>query len=222
MASLLHHHVLPGLLLLVGLVVVSAARADDVTIYRCVDPAGKISLQDSPCPANARQQVREMQRPQDPPPRPPQAEATPIPAPQPQAPEIRIVHVRDPQPLYECRNPDTGETYMSQTGVPEGRYVPFSTLGYGDPFANVGGRTPTPSPAIRTGRLPHGKFAYPAMVYVQDTCVRLPQDEVCRRMHARDDELGTLIFNAQPSDRLNYERERKGLAEQMRGECADH
>ncbi|MEO7477608.1 MAG: DUF4124 domain-containing protein [Lysobacteraceae bacterium] len=220
MASLSHHRVLPGLLLIVGLISANAAHADDVTIYRCVDPAGKVSLQDSRCPTNTRQQVREMQRPQDPPPRPPQIAATPTPAPPPT--EIRIVHVHDPQPLYECRNPDTGETYLSQTGVPEGRYVPFWTLGYGDPFANVGASTPARSSVPRTGRLPHGSFAYPAMMYVQDTCVRLPQAEICRRMHARDDALGTLIFNAQPVERANYEREREGLAEQMRGECRDN
>ena len=218
MPSAILRRILIGLLLFGGLIAAKTAIADEVTIYRCVDPVGKVSLQDRPCPTGARQEVREMQRPQDPPPQSPPVAATPTPAPQ--ATEVRIVHVRAPQPLYECTNADTGETYLSQTGIPESRYVPFWTLGYGDPFAHVGGRPPTPSPAPRTGgRLPHGRFAYPPVVYVEDTCIRLPQDEICRRMHERDNELGTLIFNAQPNERANYERERKGVLEQMRDEC---
>jgi hypothetical protein len=38
-------------------------------------------------------------------------------------------------------------------------------------------------------------------------------------MRSRNDALGTLIFNGQPSDRERYEHERKVLLEQMRDDC---
>lgn len=217
MPSMARHRLLIAIALLLGaFAAADTVRADDVTIYRCVGAGNRISLQDHPCPKDAHQHVRQMIRPQDPPPRPQQIAATR--SPEPRAVEVRVVHVRDPQPLYECRNTDTGEIYLSQTGIPEARYVPFWTLGYGGPFANIGGRTPLQR---APGRVPHGQFAYPPVVYVEDTCVRLPQDEVCQRMRNRNDALGTLIFNAQPSDRERYERERKGLAEQLRDACSD-
>jgi hypothetical protein len=214
MPSAVRQRLVTAALLLGALIASDAASAGDVTIYRCVGAGNQIALQDHPCPKDARQDVRQMIRPQDPPPRPPPvAVATPL---APPAVEIRVVHVRDPQPLYECRNADSGETYLSQTGVPESRYVPFWTLGLGDGLAQSGERKPPPQVH---GRLPHGHFAYPPVVYVEDTCVRLPQNEVCQRLRARNDALGTLIFNGQPSERERYERERKGLLEQMRNDC---
>lgn len=46
------------------------AAATGVTIYRCVDASGHVALRDSPCVEGERQEVRNMQRPQDPPPPP--------------------------------------------------------------------------------------------------------------------------------------------------------
>jgi hypothetical protein len=211
---------LPAALLLVALSATNAARAaGDVTIYRCVATGGKISLQDHPCPKDAHQDVREMIRPQDPPPRPaaPVLEAPPAPAPT----EVRIVHVRDPQPLYECRSYD-GQTYLSQTGIPQVHLVPLWVLGFrmfgGSGFADVG----RPAPVIATrhsGHPPNGQFADSTGTWIEDRCVRLPQAEVCQRMRDRQDELGTRIFNAQPSDRARFERERQGLIEQLREDC---
>ena len=211
MPSTVRHCLVSTALLLGALVASQAARASDVTIYRCVGAASQITLQDHPCPKDARQDVRQMIRPQDAPPRP-QTVATAKPAAP--ATEVRVVHVRDPQPLYECTNAESGETYLNHSGRPESRYVPFPTLGYGDPFPNVGRHATTP------GRPPRGRLAYPSLVYVEDSCVRLPLDEACQRMRTRDDALGTLIFNSQPSDRARYEHERKILHEQMRDDCS--
>lgn len=217
----LRHRLATFAILLCALIATDNARAGDVTIYRCVGTGNQISLQDHPCPKDARQDVRQMIRPQDAPPRPQQVAAATPPAPQ--ATEIRVIHVRDPQPLYECQNAETGDTYMSQTGIPQSRYVPFWTLGLGDSFANVGGRTPRPMPSPMSrppAHVPHDRFVYPYSVYVEDTCVRLPQEEACQHLRDRNDALGTLIFNSQPSDRERYERERKGLVEQIRDECS--
>ena len=56
-----------------------SARAadDDVTIYRCTDAKGKLTLRDTPCAKGQQQQVRSMVRPKDAPPR-----AQPAPPPQ--------------------------------------------------------------------------------------------------------------------------------------------
>jgi len=198
-----------------------AARADDVIIYRCVDAAGKVALQDRPCPKDVHQDVRQMLRPQDPPPSPEPINVVVPPATR--TVEVHVVHDRDPQPAYRCTTPD-GETYISRTGIPQGHYVPFWTFGFGrgNGFAN-GGRPPAQSmPRPGDSQFHHGGggIGFPIMTYVEDTCVRMPQDEVCGSLRARNDQLGTLIFNGQPSDRERYERERKGLLEQMRSDCS--
>ncbi len=211
-----------ALLLAASSAIAPARAAGEVTIYRCVAAGNKVSLQDHPCPKDAHQDVREMIRPQDPPPRPqPIAKIVPVRAPA--QVEVRIVHVRDPQPLYECHSFD-GSTYLSRTGVPVQRSVPLWVLGYrmsggSDRFADAGRPAPSPMPQ-RAGQPPDGRFANTPGAWVEDRCVRLPQAEVCQRLRDRDDELGTLIFNAQPSDRVRYERERQGLVEQMRSDCS--
>jgi len=195
-----------------------AARADDVTIYRCVDAAGKIALQDRPCPKDAHQDVRQMLRPVDAPPR---AEPVHVDAPLPRAVEVHVVHDRDPQPAYRCTTPDGG-TYISRTGIPQGHYVPLWTFGFGRGVGFPHGARPPNQPMPPPGdqQFHHGGgIGFPIMTYVEDTCVRMPQDEVCESLSARNDQLGTLIFNGQPSDRERYERERKGLLEQMRSDC---
>lgn len=213
-------HTLPVALLLAALAVTHAAyAADEVTIYRCVAVGGKVSLQDHPCTKDAHQDVREMIRPQDPPPRPqpPILQAQPAPAPT----EVRIVHVHDPQPTYQCTTAD-GNTYINHTGIPQTRYVPLWTLGIGrgNGFADVGRPAPQPRPRPDGSDHHRGGFGFPLMAYVEDTCVRLQQDEVCETLRARKNALGTLIFNGQPSDRERYERERRGLVEQMREDCS--
>ncbi len=214
-------HVLIGALLIGVFFAVGAARADDVTIYRCVDAAGKVSLQDRPCPRDVRQDVRQMVRPQDAPPRPEPINVVVPPAAR--TVEVHIVHDRDPQPAFQCTTPD-GDTYINHTGIPQGHYVPFWTFGMsrGNGFVGgVGGGRPSPQPMPRPGasQFHNGGFGIPVMTYVEDTCVRMPQDEVCDSLRARNERLGTLIFNGQPSDRARYERERKGLVEQMHSDC---
>ena len=196
----------------------AAGTAGEVTIYRCVAAGNKVSLQDHPCPKDAHQDVREMIRPQDPPSRPqPIAKAVPVRAPA--QVEVRIVHVHDPQPLYECHSFD-GSTYLSQTGVPEQHFVPLWVLGR-DPYSMDAGiaHVGSPAPVAPSGST-SGPIVYPPGSWVQDRCDRLPQAEVCQRLRDREDNLGTRIFNAQPSDRAVYERERQGLVEQLRSDCS--
>ena len=97
---------IPTFLLLAATLTAQAAPATatkpdpNVRIYRCVSSAGTVALQDAPC-SSGRQQVLDLQRPQDPPPQPPRAApvaATVTPPPR----EVRIVTVQPPQPMYEC------------------------------------------------------------------------------------------------------------------------
>ena len=105
--------------------------AGGVTIYRCTDDRGRlVALRDSPCLAGERQEAVRMQRPQDPPPRPASpAPASPAPATNPLPHEIRIVTVQPPQPVYECTTPE-GQTYTSDSGEGNPRWVPLWTLGH--------------------------------------------------------------------------------------------
>jgi hypothetical protein len=167
-------------LLLGALIASHAARADDVTIYRCVSTGNQISLQDHPCPKDAHQDVRQMIRPQDAPPRPQVVAAATTPTT-----EVRVVHDHAPQPLYECTNAESGETYINHSGIPESRYVPFWTLGLTDGFFAHPQRHP-PSMQKPTTRPPHARFAAsPALVYVEDSCVRLRLASACARATMR-------------------------------------
>lgn len=107
--------------------------AAELTIYRCTDDSGRLTLRDSPCLKGERQEARTMIRPQDPPDRPPSqtpsAASTPAPGTgEPSASITRVVVVTPPSPMYECVAPD-GTTYLSQAGQGEPRWL--STMYYG-------------------------------------------------------------------------------------------
>ena len=77
-----------------------------VTIYRCTDAKGRLSLRDSPCLPGERQDVRTMLRPKDAPPRPvvamPPRDDTRTPASSPSPPGVFL---QTPRPLYVCGTP---------------------------------------------------------------------------------------------------------------------
>lgn len=150
------------LLLVAGLALPTGARADgggdQVTIYRCTDAQGRLSLRDSPCRRGEQQETRGMQRPQDPPPPPPGAAVAPPPSvvvsrePEPAPAPARVV----PPPVYRCTTPD-GEQYTSDSPDGNPRWVPLWTLGYpvivGPGYGHQPGYYPSPPvrPAAGTG-----------------------------------------------------------------------
>lgn len=118
--------------LVTSLVAPAIARAaeDPVTIYRCTDAEGRLTLRDTPCQRGERQQTLQMQRPTDPPPRPKAAPPAPPPAAAQASPAVtRVIVVERPPPVYECTTAD-GDTYTSTSNAGNPRWVPLWTLGY--------------------------------------------------------------------------------------------
>lgn len=211
-----------------------AAEPAAVTIYRCTDSRGQLAaLRDSPCLAGERQEVLQMQRPQDPPlrPAPPPAAAATPPAP---VREVRVVTVQPPQPMYACTTPE-GERYTSEDGEGHPRWVPFWTLGHGYPGSRPhwprpsGPRPPDagPGPGMspggpRPGMLPTrpGHVVVPAGgTWVRDTCVRLSQQEVCTQLSDRRYEILRLYHAAMPSQRQALDREQRQIDARMGNDC---
>ena len=235
----------PRLLLLLALTcTTAAARAGEITVYRCTDAAGRISLRDTPCPRGQQQSTREMVRPQDPPPR----ASSPAPAavaPPPAAPPPVVVMVRTPDPVYECVTPD-GERYTSSNPDGNPRWVPLWTLGYptypdlpvrpegvlgrvdvggGDVRGRVefGSHLPPRPPLTRPmpTRRPTGLVAaYPAGTWIRDTCTRLPQAEVCARLRDRRYALDRRYNSALQSERQRITDEQRLIDAQLGEGCS--
>lgn len=239
----LRHHCLA----LVLLAMCCGAHAAEVTIYRCTDAQGRLTLRDTPCPKGQQQQTREMLRPRDPPPR-----ATPhAPAPTPPAvvPPTRFVVVTPPRPLYECVTAD-GETYTSDTDAGDPRWQPLWTLGFplhaplhrrfdhrpggippahrrdvrpaGLVFDSVGRPTPKPS-GHRPGApsLPPATgivFATPG-AWVRDECHPLPPQEVCARLGGRRYELDRRYNSALQGERTRITEEQRGIDARLANDC---
>lgn len=127
--------------------------AGSVRIYRCVGSNGAVALQDAPC-RDGRQEVRDMQRPRDPPPRVVRSDRDPAtPPPTVVEREVRHVYVQPPQPMYECIR-DDGSRYTSESSEGNPRWVPIWTSvypsypGYPRPPHGGGGGGHRPLPPI--------------------------------------------------------------------------
>jgi hypothetical protein len=217
---------LPGGAFLAGAGEVRAA--DEVTIYRCVDAKGRLTLRDTPCAKGEQQQARTMLRPKDAPPPPRTVERDAPPPPAPATPSV--VYAYPPRPLYECITPD-GERYTSDTAEGNPRWVPLWTLGY--PVApvyprrdagvdfSIGNRHVVVAGGshLRSGPVypiaAHGG----AGSWIRDACHALPQAEVCDRVRERRDELRRRYFNAQPSERDVLRVEERGLNARLDSDC---
>ncbi len=202
----------------------------EVTIYRCTDASGHLTLRDTPCRKGEKQQTRTMIRPTDAPvvPSTPSARTRPVndgEAMQRQ----RTVYITPPRPLYECVTPD-GEIYTSDSGEGNPRWVPLWTLGY--PVARPRhGMTGDTDLAITDGRVRiddhhtmlyppfHGAAAWGVGTWVRDDCHALPQDEVCSRLVDRRDEIRRRFFNAMPSERDVLRVEERGINARLANDC---
>lgn len=195
-----------SLCVLTGLTVPIAARTGgQVTVYRCESSTGKVTLGDAPCPAGQRQEMREMLRPQDPPPAPAPVAAPPTPPP-PAAPIVRdvVVYRTPPRPMYECTTADDGKTYTSDNGDGNPRLVPLWSLGYRS-GGHVGGD--------RGGLVPIGN------TWIHDACHQLPQAEVCDRLRDRRYEIQREYHSSLQSERQNLDKEQRGIDARLGNDC---
>jgi hypothetical protein len=140
------------------LALVGPSAAEELTVYRCQDAGGRVTLQDEPCPDGQQQSARSMVRPRDPPPAP--VAPTPEPEPTaaaPPAPDYALPF--PPPPLFQCTDFD-GSVRFSEDYDPNTRCVPLPVLGY-----DVRGS----SAAAGTCR------------WVTESCLRLDDDAACEQ-----------------------------------------
>nr|WP_298122482.1 DUF4124 domain-containing protein [uncultured Pseudoxanthomonas sp.] len=167
------------LLVLFWVTASSAARADEVTIYRCTDASGALTLQNSPCPKGMKQEARTMQGVNTVPmaPAPPAtspaspAQASPATAtPAPVAPAVpataSTTRALPPPVLFQCTTHDK-DTYVTEDSEPASRCVTLRTVGLdGNPQSGAG----------------------QACEVVRDTCARVPDGALCEAWRKRLDE----------------------------------
>lgn len=230
---------LAGMLILMSAFAVSTVNAaDEVTIYRCTDASGRLTLRDTPCAKDQKQQTRNMLRPKD----APAVRVSPLSPPlrvrddyPPPSPPARVVVINAPRPLYECITPD-GASYTSDNGEGRPRWVPLWTLSY--PLAafpssgmagsaelsithggvRIDGRQTVLYPPVY-GPPGYGAAAYGAGTWVRDACHALPQDEVCARLVDRRDEIRRRFFNAMPNERDVLRVEERGINARLDNDC---
>lgn len=231
------------------LLVASGGFAADITIYRCTDAQGHLTLRDTPCHKGETQQTKEMQRPKDAPPSRRNAIASPpVTAPETTLPPPHYVVMAPPRPMYECVTPDN-RRYLSDTSAGNPRWVPLWTLGYptvvprdagygygygGGIHARVGGqfnggdgryevrvgdRPPSRPPESMP---PSGGYAvdsYGAGTWVYDECHALPQEEVCARLRDERWELGRRYNSALQSERQQIDEQQRGIDARLASDC---
>ena len=178
------------LLLLVG-----KAEAQEVTVYRCTDAQGRVTLQDAPCPAGQAQERRSMQRPKDPPPRPVPAKPAPA-APEPAAPlpGPEPVARTSPPPLWRCTAWD-GEVRYSENYDSNPRCVPLAVLGYD---AGAFGAT---------------------CRWVEDSCVRLSDAAACEQYARKLEQAESDALHAFSDTQAYRDSEVQRLKQIVRGSC---
>lgn len=226
---------------------IAAEPSETVTIYRCTSEDGQLTLRDSPCRAGARQQIIQMQRPQDPPPQPPAPPAPPTPPqPAPTAPPPTRVVVIERTPLYQCITPD-GVRYTSDSPTGNPRWVPLWTLGYparyslphplpprvvqrnrdnshlfnGLVFDGIGRPTPTP-----TDTTPGAPRVPPAVglartpgTWIRDRCTRIPPVVACERLRERWWQLRRDRNSALQSERERIDAEQEAIQVRLARDC---
>jgi hypothetical protein len=222
------------------LMAASAALAADITIYRCTDAQGQLTLRDTPCRKGEKQQMQEMLRPKDAPPAMRKAAAAPPVAPA--APATRYVAVAPARPMYECVTPD-GNHYLSDTRAGNPRWVPLWTLGYptllphrrgfhdggvraaiSGPVGSDGrfdvsiGDRPPPRPPSGAGP-PDVVTSYGAGTWVYDECHALPQAEVCARLRDERWTLGRRYNSALQGEREQIDQQQRGIDARLASDC---
>lgn len=146
-----------------------AHAENDITIYRCVDASGAVTLQnDVPCPKGSQQTLRKvgvlptLPAPPAPVVKPPAA--APVPPPVPPAPEPVVRNA--PPALFQCRTWDDRD-YLGETAEPPATCAPVQSVGIDGSSELAAGTT---------------------CEMRQDTCVAVPAEQLCASWKKRVDE----------------------------------
>jgi hypothetical protein len=201
---------------------------DGVTVYRCTDAQGRLSLRDSPCLPGERQEVRSMLRPKDAPPRPVVAAPSPRDTYAPPQVTTQVVMLQPPRPLYECVTPDNTR-YLSDSPEGNPRLVPMWVT---DGPAIQAYREYQPGQLqvrVDDGRVSGGYTSggwrdrivtgWAGQHWIRDACHPLPQAEVCARLRDRRGEIGRRFSIAQPSERAELTREERSINARLSQDC---
>lgn len=213
-----------------------ASAAPSLVVYRCTDAKGTVSLRDTPCARGQQQQARDMLRPQDPPPRPANVTATPMPVVI-SAPAPQVIVLQPPQPMFECIAPD-GERYTSDTGLGrqrwEGVWLHMPNYPIAPPHSGPGRPRPADSGWIgyrdehlrgrvelggrhSPWRWPHGPVASGS--WVRDPCHPLPPAEACDRLRDRRYQLDRRYNSALQSERAQITLDQRGIDARLANDC---
>lgn len=187
---------------LVALLAVAVQRdsraADGITVHRCVDAKGAVTLQDKPCPkTSAASSTREMVRPRDAPPRPvepPGAEPEPV-----AAQEWHYEPMREPPPpMYVCTSYD-GIVRESEVYDPNPRCEPIVLYHPGAEWM---------SPQMRN-----------SCQWVEDSCVRQTDEQACKRWRAKHKRAKSDALHADSSTQDYKRSELLRITQILRDHC---
>ena len=162
------------------------AIGQQVTIYRCTDASGNVTLQNGVrCPKGHKQEAKRMQTPvpvytppppmASPPPMP-AAAAQETPAPPPIASTQAEPGILPPPPLYRC-HAHTGNSYLSEDGAPKDRCVELQV-------------TDLAGSQNRSGAQ--------ACEVQQDRCERIPDQQLCEAWGQYDKQTESLVVLDNP------------------------
>jgi hypothetical protein len=160
-------------------------KLQTVSLHRCTDARGTVTWQDDTCPAGSKDELREMAKPVDAPPRAQAPDGTPVavfaehahPAPAPR-------QLVPPPAMYSCTSYDGNQRY-SESYDPNPRCEPM-VIYY--PYPNQ--LTPEQALSCR---------------WVEDSCVRLSDREACAQWRVRQKEATSLAQRAF-SDTIEFRR----------------
>lgn len=216
----MRRHSSASTLLALGLFATGAIRHAEATttVYECTAADGRVTYQDTPCPAGQRQhtmQVADAPSAPSPPtappvPSPPPEQASSPPAPRPTAP-LPV--------MYTCVRATDGKTYLSDNGAPAPYQAPYGMLGaeqlpLSEAYGPDRGAAGISAPEANRGRVTSGLVAN-NYVWVQDQCRELGVEETCQALQDAYDKNEHALHNAFKSQRPPLEKREAQLQAQL-------
>lgn len=203
------------LLILVAALLPASVTAE--TAYKCTTPSGRVSYQDAPCPARARQQAITLAAPGPTAPPPPD---TAVPAPPPVAASTPTAAPPPATPLpmlYRCQKATDGSIYTSTNGQPAPYAVPFGVLGaLSQPLGSVYGLggAGASAPELNRGKVTAGLVAN-NYVWVRDACHPLDAQETCEALQQQYEENEHKLHQAFESEQAPFVKREAELEAQL-------